>query len=99
MEKDFILTMSEGRSAIERENAKSVVKKMTRKMMMPVDWLGKYYSHVLEKPIGRSQTLRLIETQIAFALGVIPTECPLLLRGIFIGWFAWSVWKCKKAGI
>lgn len=113
MEKNFILTIGESHPVIESENTRNEEKKwaykcmipmersraFVRKIMMPVEWLGRYYSYVLGKPINRTQTLRLIETQVAFALCVLPTECPLLLRAAFLGWFAWGVWKCKKAGV
>lgn len=99
MEKDLILTVDVRRSTVARETAKSEAKKLAHKLMRPIEWLGNYYGRILEKPINRSQTLRLIEAQVAFAFSVLPVDCHLLLHGIFIGWFVWSVWKCKKAGI
>ncbi len=97
MEKNLILTVSEGRTDAVKENAKSEVKKWFKYISTPVEWVGKYYSHILERPVSKAQTLHLLEAQAAFACSVLPMECPLLLHGAFIGWFAWSVWKCKKA--
>ena len=113
MEKNFILTIGENHPVIKGDNTRNEEKKwvckhmmpmewsraFVRKIMMPVEWLGRYYSYVLGKPISRSQTSRLVEAQVAFALCALPTECPLLLRAAFLGWFAWGVWKCKKAGV
>lgn len=67
------------------------------KIKVPVEWLRKYYSTVLEKEISMKQTALLLETQFAFTLGVIPADIHLGFRACFLGWFAWCLLKCKKA--
>ena len=64
-------------------------------LLAPMEWLRKYYSAILEKEVSMKQTFLLIETQIAFAASIIPADINLLLRAGFIGWFAYSLMKCK----
>lgn len=73
------------------------IKSAAGKMKVPVEWLRKYYSTVLEKEISMKQTALLLETQFAFTLGVIPADIHFGLRACFLGWFAWCLLKCKKA--
>lgn len=73
---------------------------LIKKVKMPLELTRNYYSSVLEKQISLKQTLLLLETQIAFFLGVFSVDAtPLLLKGAFAAWFLWGVLKCKKAGI
>lgn len=62
----------------------------------PLRWLQKYYSVVMEKEISTHQTLLLLQTQVAFVMGVFPADINLALRAAFLGWFAYSLHKCRK---
>lgn len=99
MEKNLILTTNESRAISMKETAGNHLRLLAQSAGKPVEWLRKYYSHVLEKPISRKQTWLMIEAQVAFALGILPMDSPLWLRAVYMGWFAWSVRKCKRAGI
>ena len=62
----------------------------------PVEWLRKYYSAIIEKEISTKQTLLLLEAQLAFVLSMWPADINILMRTAFLGWFGYSLWKCKK---
>lgn len=87
MEKNITLTSKELGMEVPSINIKRIIG--------PLEWLRKYYSSILEKEISMKQTLLLIETQAAFAASIIPADINLLLRAAFIGWFAYSLLRCK----
>lgn len=95
----MILTANESQTINWKEITHHHLRNLARGMGKPVEWLRKYYSHVLEKPISRKQTWLMIEAQVAFVLSVLPMDSPLWLRAVCMGWLAWSVRKCKRAGI
>lgn len=99
MEKDMILAGNEHRALNLRATASNSLRQLAREMEKPLEWLGKYYGQVLGKPISRKQTWLMIEAQVAFALGVLPADCPLWARAICLAWLTWSVRKCKRAGV
>ena len=73
------------------------IKSAAGKMKVPVEWLRKYYSTVLEKEISMKQTLLLIATQFTFVLGILPADINLALRAAFLGSFAFCLHLCKKS--
>lgn len=99
MEKNLILTTNESRAINMKETANNHLRLLAESGGKPMEWLRKYYSRVLEKPISRKQTWLMIEAQAAFVLGILPLDCPIWLRAVCVGWFAWSVKRCKRACI
>ena len=63
----------------------------------PIEWLRKYYSIILEKEISMKQTALLLETQLAFAMAIMPADMHLLLRAASLGWFCLCLKRCKKS--
>ena len=56
----------------------------------PVEWLRNYYSSVLEREVSSKQA------QLALILTIFPIVSSLLLQGVFLIWFVFSLYKCKK---
>lgn len=108
MEKNIILSGNLAKQFVNREYHQfepsadvkfliDSIRNAAGKIKVPVEWLRKYYSTVLEKEISMKQTALLLETQFAFTLGVMYPDIHLGLRACFLGWFAWCLLKCKKA--
>ena len=55
-----------------------------------------FYSKQLERNINRRQTLALLEAQLAFFLGIMPIDMPMILRIAFTVWTIVAVKKCKR---
>ena len=55
-----------------------------------------FYSKQLERNINRRQTLALLEAQLAFFLGIMPIDMPMILRIAFTVWTVVAVKKCKR---
>ena len=70
------------------ENVKKVANR-------PIEWLGQYYSSVLERDINKRQTWSLIEVQTAFFAGVMPADYSLLLRAACCLWFYLALRRCQ----
>lgn len=99
MQNDIILSQhqsatSEFRATVFRATA--LVQGIVNTVSAPLKWLRGYYSSVCEKQLTMSQTLLLLNTQVAFVATILPADMPLLLRIACCGWFATSVMKCKK---
>ena len=62
----------------------------------PKEWLRKYYSAVLEREVSSKQASYITQAQLAFILTVFPIVSSMLLQGICLSWFAFSLYKCKK---
>ena len=65
-------------------------------MRMPMEWMRKYFSSVLEREVTVKQTRLILETQAALVMAVFPADINILLRAVFLGWFAWCLLKCKE---
>ena len=96
MEKNIILSVNESNKVLVNDNLVKAIARITKGFGMPLEWLRKYYSQVIEKEITTKQTMLLLETQSAFVLGIFPVDCSLILRAICGGWFVWSLLRCKK---
>ena len=55
-----------------------------------------FYSKQLERNINRRQTFALLEAQLAFFLGIMPIDMPMILRIAFTVWTVVAVKKCKR---
>ena len=62
----------------------------------PKEWLRKYYSAVLEREVSSKQASYITQAQLVFILTVFPIVSSMLLQGICLAWFAFSLYKCKK---
>ena len=98
MQKNIILTSPSAGWLTEPSFTSLFIKqKMAETMKKTLNPLMKYYASVLERPVDLRQTLLLVMAQVAFALAVLPVECPLVLRAAFALWFGWSVRVCKRS--
>lgn len=93
MEKNMLLVSEQ----LPEERLRHLLRTVSGKLKMPLEWLRKYYSAVLERKISMRQTLLLLQAQAAFVMAVFPAAGPLLLRAAFCGWFAYAVLLCRKA--
>ncbi len=62
---------------------------------IPLEWMRKYFSSVLEREVTVKQTWLILETQAALVMAVFPADINIILRAVFLGWFAWCLLKCK----
>jgi hypothetical protein len=93
MEKNMLLVSEQ----LPEERLRHLMQTVSSKAKMPMEWLRRYYSAVLEREISLHQTFLLLQAQAAFVMAVFPVAGPLLLRAAFCGWFAYAVWQCRKA--
>lgn len=78
---------------------RTFMSKTAKAVRMPIEKLQKYYSNVLGEKLTLRQTLCLINAQAAFFMTVLPGECPLLLRSVFLAWLLNALLRCKRSGI
>lgn len=78
---------------------RTLMSKTVKAVRMPIEKLQKYYSNVLGEKLTLRQTLCLINAQAAFFMTVLPGECPLLLRSVFLVWLLDALLRCKRSGI
>ncbi len=55
-----------------------------------------FYSKQLERRVNRRQTIALLEAQLAFFLGIMPIDMPVVLRIAFTVWTVIAVKKCRR---
>ena len=93
----------EQRITINAENTKSAnakkeaMRRLADWLMEPVDWLTDYYSRLIEEKLNRSQTLWLVNAQVALIAAVFPADISLMARAINMLWFGWALEKCREA--
>lgn len=63
----------------------------------PVEWLRAYYSSVCDKNLTMTQTLLLVNTQIAFLFAALPADMPVVARLAGVAWLLVSLKKCKES--
>lgn len=66
-------------------------------VLLPLQWLRRYYSIVLEKPVSMRQTRLMTVAQLAFFATVMPVEMHLFLRMAACVWFIAVLLKCRAA--
>ena len=63
----------------------------------PLVSLSRYYTAVLERPVGIRQTLLLLNAQTAFLFAAFPVSGPIALRFLCVAWLLHAVLKCRSA--
>ncbi len=92
----------EQRITINAENTKDAnakkeaMRRLSDWLMEPVDWLTDYYSGLIEEKLNRSQTLWLVNAQVALIAAVFPADISLIARAINMLWFGWALEKCRE---
>ena len=92
----------EQRITINAENTKDAnakkeaMRRLSDWLMEPVDWLTDYYSGLIEEKLNRSQTLWLVNAQVALIAAVFPADISLIVRAINMLWFGWALEKCRE---
>ena len=74
----------------------TAAKRMTNTYDNMMNHVTDFYSKQLERNINRRQTLALLEAQLAFFLGIMPIDMPMILRIAFTVWTVVAVKKCKR---
>ena len=93
----------EQRITINAENTKDAnakkeaMRRLSDWLMEPVDWLTDYYSGLIEEKLNRSQTLWLVNAQVALIAAVFPADISLIARAINMLWFGGALEKCREA--
>lgn len=99
MEKEMIFAArNQSASSMQRSvnNVLMAVGKALNGAKVPVEWLRKYYSAVCEKELTFSQTLLLINAQLAFIAAVFPASMPVVGHIACCVWLVFSLKKCEK---
>ena len=92
----------EQRITINAENTKDAnakkeaMRRLSDWLMEPADWLTDYYSGLIEEKLNRSQTLWLVNAQVALIAAVFPADISLIARAINMLWFGWALEKCRE---
>lgn|SRR5574344_15881 len=86
-------------NSIETKSVSEVLKSYKESARQPIVALSILYSKILEEKISVKQTLLLLNAQIAFVFTIFPMEFSLVLRALFIIWFATAVAQCKRSGL
>ena len=75
---------------------KEAMRRLSDWLMEPIDWLSEYYSGLIEEQLNRSQTLWLVNAQVALVAAVFPADISLIARAINMLWFGWALEKCRE---
>lgn len=70
---------------------------LARAVKAPMEWLRAYYSSVCGKSLTMSQTLLLVNTQMAFVVSAFPVGMPLAARLAGCVWLVASLRKCRES--
>ena len=81
----------------DTETLSRVATQVAGMIRMPLVWLIRYYSSVLERRVSIRQTLLLINAQTAFVFAVFPADGPLVLRIACGAWLLHAVLWCRRA--
>ncbi len=71
--------------------------RLPAKALAPMEWLRKYYAHVLGREVGRRQTLLLLATQCLFVPTAFAEGMPLAWRALCGAAFLGGVLACRKS--
>ena len=99
MEKNMVFTASNQTVNSMQRSGNTVImaaNKALNGVKMPIEWLRKYYSAVCEKELTFSQTLLLINAQMAFIAAAFPASMPVVGRIACCVWLVFSLKKCEK---
>lgn len=92
MEKQIILTADTN----PWKKASTLIRKAAGRLNAPVQIMGRYYAHVLEREISLRQAKALTEAQLAFFATVMPADFSVMLRAAACAWFVMSIRKCRS---
>jgi hypothetical protein len=95
MKKEMMMTAD----AADTKNFSDLLKSYNERAKQPIVILSNYYSKILEEKISVKQTLLLLNAQISFVFAIFPANFSLILRFLFIVWFATAVVQCKRSGL
>jgi acyl-CoA reductase-like NAD-dependent aldehyde dehydrogenase len=95
MKKEMMMTAD----AADTKNIIDSIRSYAERAKQPIVMLSIYYSKILEEKISVKQTLLLLNAQISFVLAIFPANFSLILRFLFIVWFATAVVQCKRSGL
>lgn len=74
-----------------------ILRQTAAALRWPLVALSRYYTAVLERPVGIRQTLLLLNAQTAFLFAAFPVSGPLVLRAVCVAWLLHAVLKCRAA--
>lgn len=74
----------------------SARKSLSMSMMRLAVFLSNVFSSLMEERISPMQSLRVVHLIVACFFAVVPAGIPLLLRLLFIAWFAVTVLQLRQ---
>ncbi len=95
MKKELVLTTNNPGT----HNISEVISSIKEYAARPIVSLSKYYTKLIGEKISTRQTMLLLNAQIAAVFAIFPLNYSIILRVLFIVWFATSVIQCKKGGL
>ena len=97
MEKNLTLSANSLYEAGVANTVLNLVAHLVAVLLMPVEALRRYYSHVLERRLNMRQTWLLINAQTAFLFAAFASGGPLVARLLFCAWFIHAVVCCRRS--
>ena len=95
MKKELVLTTNNSGT----RNISEIISSIKEHALRPIVILSKYYTKLMGEKISTRQSLLLLNAQVAAVFIIFPLSYSIILRILFIIWFATSVIQCKKGGL
>lgn len=83
-----------GSAAELMNSAASLMGSAAELMSLTADRLSNYYSTVLEEPVDRKRTFRLLHAQIAFLAMLLLAGAGFIGAAVGVAWFAFAAKRC-----
>lgn len=72
-----------------------IIKKAGATLRLPMEWLRRYYSHVLETEVSMTRAKAMTEAQAAFFAVAMPMDYPVIIRIATCVWFVLALRKAR----
>lgn len=75
-----------------------MIRKAGAGLRTPLEWLRRYYSHVLETEVSMARAKAMTEAQVAFFAVAMPVDYPVIIRIAVCAWFVVALKRTKDRG-
>lgn len=75
-----------------------MIRRAGASLRMPLEWLRRYYSYVLETEVSMTRAKAMTEAQAAFFAVVLPVDYPIIIRIAVCAWFVVALKRTKDRG-
>jgi len=84
---------------MEKNYQQVLIKKNVETKESFIEIVADIFSAVMEETVTPYQALCIINMVVAFVMVVFPVAMPIVLRLIFLVWFATAFFQCKRTGM